>query len=505
MRILWRSTLFIILFAVFYCGRGNPELDPQSLEVNRAARIQLLKEEGDRQFAMMYWAGWHRAALQYEEVLIGSDDQSLRQKLFDALILLYIREKSFSVDTGAYLERASELLPRLDSPVNRIHLKLAREIADRSDLLNQYGLPRQSEDYEGYLKELKILCTHIDIDYRHYLYILYLGLHARSREFKQYIKEKEAFTDLYPDSNLRFFLTAAGESGDIETVADRYPDFIELHIPLADRLYNQKKFLAAEAKYRSILEVNPRVPAAHTGLGSIHFWLEFYEEALPYYEEALKLNPYYPKALFGKAVSLHYLGRYDDSNRVLDVMLEKQSFYHGEAHYFKAVNHYHLHKLDRIEEHIRIAETYIPDSVELNTFAGIYYYHLKQLEKAASYFKRVLERRRENADAHYYLGLIDIRQTGGGRAPDLFEPAARYFLKDLHLLEGNLDRVEHLDISARHKEKRRLKIIARFKEMSQKYLQYGRNIKLIYKERRSPLLDRIHELLDQLQQVSRRF
>ena len=107
--------------------------------------------------------------------------------------------------------------------------------------------------------------------------------------------------------------------------------------------------LACRAKPLSLI---PDYTRAINGLANIYFFtLEAYENALKTYEAALKWDPQNTAALFGRGAALHNLDRFEDSNKVLDLMLASGlsrngrvgansiQYYRGEAYYCKAYNY----------------------------------------------------------------------------------------------------------------------------------------------------------------------
>lgn len=485
--------LFIFLFIFLNCGINKQKIN-HTLKENEVKFVEL-KEKGNKEFKKMYWAGWKNAIDNYDKALKIKNDNNIKQKLFYSLLLISIREKMFEVRNYNYLERAKKLLPEIDNELNKIYLEIAREIVDLSFLSEKHKAHRW-KDSKIFQKNLNLILKNVNSDYLYCFYIEYLGNHATAKQFKQFTQDRKNFSKKYPDTNLGVEFAQIPE--DIEKKMEKYPDFIELILIQAEQLYRKGDFLQTEAKYKDIIKINYRVPAAHTGLGSIYFWLELYDEAIPYYNDALSINPCFSKALFGKAVSLHYKGNYEESNRMFSEMIEKQTFYHGEAYYYTALNNYYLNKYKEIDMNIIKAEAYMPDSIELNAFAGIFYYHSKKISKAETYFKKVLEQNNMHGDSYFYLGLIDLKRKKNEIAFVKFYNAAKFFLQSINRIEEKLQNVKNLKVSEIYKKKRRQKLKKYLKNIIKSNMESLLEIITVFKNGKNPKLKHINTIFNEI-------
>ena len=137
-----------------------------------------------------------------------------------------------------------------------------------------------------------------------------------------------------------------------------------------------------------------------------------------YYESALKWDPKNTAALYGKGTVLHILGRYQESNATLDMMLQGDlsrrgrasdqavRYYQGEGIFYKAYNYHLMGDFAKARELVDTAKRYIPASDSVNYLSGLLYYHSNQYQLARDDFLKVLQSGVTNCDAQYYLGLI---------------------------------------------------------------------------------------------------
>lgn len=423
-----------------------------------------LVSNGDREFQKMYWAGWKNAIRLYERALKLKKDERIKQKLFFSLLLLAIREKKFDVRNDVCIKKAEKLLSGLNSKIFKIYLDISKRIVNAPGLSEKFQIQKSPITTRDIInKNILLLKTNSKTDYLYYFYLLYFGQYASSQEFEKYTIESKRFLSDFPYSNLK--IEIGGSSYDLDKTLEKFPDFIELILLQADQLYRTGKYTEAKSRYRFILEINSRVPSASTGIGSIYFWLELYDEADYNYNQALTIAPYFSKALFGKAMCKHYVGEFEMSNDILSELIEKQPLYHGEAYYYMALNHYNLKNNNEVKENIKKAMSFIPNSTDLNAFAGIFYYYLKNLKKAKLHLKKVFEHGVHHADAYFYTGLIAM--TEKKPAKNYFTSAARYYWEDIESQKVKLNRVETLSLNEKLKIKLKAKRLERLKNTTE--------------------------------------
>lgn len=139
-------------------------------------------------------------------------------------------------------------------------------------------------------------------------------------------------------------------------------------------LMDQFKFEEAVREFQAILEINPRIVAAHVNLGIAHFYRQEYEEAVRALQKALELDP--------RQVHAHY---------VLGLIYRNQ---------------------DRVEEAISAFEKVLerdPEDPSTNYYLGLLYSRQRDYNRAQEYLRRVIEREPYNASAHYNLATALFR------------------------------------------------------------------------------------------------
>ncbi len=442
--LLIAALLFMQCESQFQPKDINPGIDKQ-----KEMAYNDLKNRGDREFNKMHWVGWEKAIKFYREALkLHPGSTEIKEKLFFSLILKAIREKQLLLEDPTAIEDACCLLQDINSL--SADFKMYFSIARR--FMGIKSIDRIS------IAELEQLKGTIQEDYQFYLYLLQLG---NAAPFEKWVAEYQDFLKEYPRSNLKYFLR--GGHDDIDRTLEEYPDFIGLLLDRAENFYQSQKYDQAERTFAQVLDLNAHIPAALAGIANIYFTFGLYEKALHYYEEALKASPLYYKGLFGKAVCLSQLQDYEASNRTLAIIIENQLEYQGESYYYRAFNNFLLENVSEVEPDIKKAEAYIPGSLELNTLAGMYYYHIKKLQKARYYFRLANQIDPKYAEPYYYLGLIDVRENKTESALKNLALSARYFKSLIDSKEIKIADIDKKEIKGSLKIKIRNLMIERLR------------------------------------------
>ena len=340
----------------------------------------------------------------------------------------------------------------------------------------------------------EILKSDINSDFKYFFYILYLS--RQGIELPLYRKETEKMISLFPDSNLKYFLR--DKFIEIDKGIRTYPDFIELLLTRADRFFSTGNFKKAEEYYSKVLEYDDKTSIALSGLGNIYYYYELYEKALDYYRRSAAVTPLYYKALFGQAVCLSQLEEYEKSNEVLDRMIENDLWYKGEVYYYRAFNYFVLNDYSKVEPDLKNSETYIPDSVELHTLSGMFYYETKKYTRAREGFNKALSINKKYPRPYYYLGYLDIHNKDIKGALQNFSLAGIYYLELIDRSIRNLNNIDNLNISGTQKmnikERRKKRIRAKIDEISVKMKNAVGMFKHVKKEK----LRLLYKILDNL-------
>ncbi len=380
---------------------------------------QQLIETGDRYFSSMHLTGWRKAEEFYYKAYQIKAAPKLRDQRLLTLCLTAIREKDEAIINPATYEKIDRLG---EFPLNTKQQYLYNIVRHYRTLpVFREGAPRpraaESKELDHSLFDLQ----HSALDTYLYLYMLnYYSCgsdECRQRLMTLY-REKDIpnLAKKYGKALSPLFVYADTKTLQLYSaeIEEKRPQFAEFFRLKGNLLFKEQKLKQAAVYYRKALEIIPQYNHVLNGMGNIYFFtVENYREALKYYQQTLGTDPYNPVALFGKGVSLHHLERYDESNRVLDTMLEKQPRFHGEAYYYKAYNAGLVNDPVKARRLIDLAkkEPVYSGSGEIYFFSGKLYYDQEMYNDAAFDFDFVLmDRRFSRCFPLYYLGMISVKQ-----------------------------------------------------------------------------------------------
>ena len=420
---LW---LVILCFMVSCAGpTPAPRFDAE------AELFSQLRQQGDTEFAKMHWRGWKNAVGYYEDALAKRDEAELRQRLFTAFILLSLRETELFFRDESWLQKAEELLPRVPEMPCTAYLAIAQK-KFYVHALNPGGFAHKTLEPEKYP-----LSRETGSAFSHYLYLLFLRLVAGRDSTAKLINEENEFRRIYGNSNLAVYLRSYTPQEMSEKLA-AFPDFAEMVMLRGGRHNSEKKYQAALADYQRAVEIMPVLYKARNAMATLCYSLQEYEQALLYYGQTLEIFPLEPTALFGRAICLSELRRYDESDRALHEMIEKQIFYHGEANYYLAKNNYYRNRPDETRLYLNLAAAYIPDSPEMNMLSGLLYLDRGQPGPAALDFRKVLGQQPQHAEAWYFLGQATLLQKKIQEARAHLQNAMENFRRELGEFDAKL-------------------------------------------------------------------
>ncbi len=184
----------------------------------------------------------------------------------------------------------------------------------------------------------------------------------------------------------------------------------------AQTLDDEQKRLALIRKavphFQKAIELHPFFKNAYLQLGNARVYLGKYEEAISGYDQALRIDPDYVEALTNKGVALSALHRYEEALALYEQALKTKPSY-ADARQRKistlreAGRHYGQQgQLDKALSFLLLAEKEAPEDFTILHLLGIAYASGGQTQKAIQYFQKALKyaQGKDAAIIYYDLG-----------------------------------------------------------------------------------------------------
>jgi len=138
--------------------------------------------------------------------------------------------------------------------------------------------------------------------------------------------------------------------------------------------------------------------------GLIFLWTDDYEEALPYFQNAVEKDPNYADAWFYIGYCNGELGRHTEEIEAYKQAIRIKPDY-AEAHYNLGVVYGKLGRYTKEIEAYKQAIRIKPDDAEAHYNLGAAYVSLGRYYEASEAYKQAIRLKPDWADAHYCLGL----------------------------------------------------------------------------------------------------
>ncbi len=446
------TTTYLALLIVFLLSGCATQKDirQQPKPMLSQTEFQEIIAQGDTFFAQMHLYGWRKAAEYYRNAYALKKTTELRDKRFLTLCLIVIRQYHEKIVNQSAYEELDTLgnFPKnqkqqylFDIVTHYRSLPVARDSSARVAAKEKKELDASLFDLENSPLDayLVMYClNYYTCDLRIY-----------NDELLQLLKKYpiQSLIAKYSAHPLFIYFNYPARGAQVENAEEQYGHFAEYFVYKANELFKNNKLKQAAVYYRKVLESIPDYTEAINGLGNIYYFtIQDYDTAITYYQNTLDLDHTNPVALFGKAVSLHYLGKYQESNQVLDYMLANQELYHGEATYYKAYNYYHLQDHAAAREWIDRAKELLPNAGEVDFLSGLLYFNRGNKKEAENDFLSVLD---DDRYPHYYplyyVGMAKLERQDWTLFKD-FSDSIQAFEGGISSIEEQIKKIADLEL-----------------------------------------------------------
>ena len=194
--------------------------------------------------------------------------------------------------------------------------------------------------------------------------------------------------------------------------------------------YKLKNFQAANENYTLLLKLHPKCYAAYVDMGNMLVLDKKFDDALPYYNKAVKMNDSDINLFNSRGMCYYYADKFElaikDFRRVIKLDPNNYIAYNniGSATY----NNQNIAEASVVD--LKLAEAQFNKSLELkpdfelaNRNRGIVRYHLDKIDEAYNDLLYATQLDPNDESAQYYLGKVLVKQKNYTIAIQFFDNA----------------------------------------------------------------------------------
>jgi ankyrin repeat protein len=472
--------LFLVVFSLMNCTtkKGTIKQPEHVQPVFPQEKYQELIRQGNDYFSLLHLYGWRKAEEYYSKAYEMKKTPELRDKRFLTLCLIALREKQEKIVNPTVYEKIDSLGDFPRNPKQQYLYDIVQHYRSlpviRKDNVHTAAKEKKEVDVTQFDLENSPLDTYLYLRcLKYYTY----NLKAYDEEMMALLKKHRILElmEKYSLDPLFIYFNYKNAANREKEVEEQYPQFAEFLAFKGNKLFTENKLRQAAGYFQKALELIPDYPNPLIGIGNIYYFtIQDYETAVQYYQKALDLDGLNPTALFGKGVSLHYLQKYEESNEVLDFMLQNQDMYHGEASYYKAFNLYYMKDPVKAREWVDRAISLLPHSGEVHFLSALLYYNEGKMKEAEEDFSITLyDRLYSPCYPLYYLGMIRLKNQDWSFLED-FSDSIRCFENAFLNMNRRITAIDSLEIEEHQKEwmkQRQRAKLEDFKQAAQQVIQ----------------------------------
>jgi tetratricopeptide (TPR) repeat protein len=406
--------------------------------------------QGDVRFAKMHLYGWRQAESLYNRAFEIQEHGETLDKLLLTRFLLLIRETDEGIFGDHSIENLDFICAGSDSHFRSTLCEMGRTRLRFAGVLDEVPPIALSPGISWELLNGKRGNSALEA----YLYLLFVRDMVRHR----YAEELELFLEEYPDSPFAAYLLLVHGNlgGRPDAVVD--PEFAEFHVYSGEELISRESYQDGIASLTEALDLVPDYTRASIALGNLFlFTLQCPEGAQHHYETTLKSDPRSVAANYGLAVSYHYLGRYLESQVLLDRLLtedyarwstvesEYRPYYRGQACYYKAYNYYLTNMKVEAREWVERARVHQPDAEGPNYLSGVLNFEKELIPEAEQDFFKVIDQGTDLCDAYFRLGKIEHWRESDSAIPH-FKNSGICLERNLEVILSRLEQVRKMGL-----------------------------------------------------------
>ena len=181
----------------------------------------------------------------------------------------------------------------------------------------------------------------------------------------------------------------------------------------------------------------PQWPALTHALGIDFMSIEDFDTAIEFFQRTLDLYPGDQNVSLDMAKALTYGRRFVEALETLEGLLPLNDVFTGEAHYWRAVNQWHLGRDEEAWVNVELAEAMLRNAA-VPKLAGLIAYRRNQLKVARERFELAWERDPDDCEAGFNLGAVAAELTWWTRTTNVLSQAILCFEKRDEVLKREI-------------------------------------------------------------------
>jgi tetratricopeptide (TPR) repeat protein len=350
----------------------------------------------------------------FRRLAVGRARPLLITSLFEAEVLVGLREREFAVDPSESFGRATALLAELppEYPGAR-YLELSRLVPpdDAGATWAERTAFERASPRVVQLRELQkeLLAGAGSAPFRAYLSAS-LDCVVTARRATTGLREAPADAPMLV--RYRMWTCPAVRGRPLETIAAAVPDFIEaeflvarqpsLNITSAYTKRQREAFTAAALRF-------PRSPAIAYGLGALNQTVGDCKAAILHYEDTIALSPEHEDAAMQRVICLGHIGQFVPAIEGATRIIERRYYNMSDAYYWRAWSHYQRRDLTAARADIDDARA-VSFNIKVLTLGGMIKYDQRHLDLAEADLSEAVKMDIHNAQcvARWYYGLVSF-------------------------------------------------------------------------------------------------
>lgn len=209
---------------------------------------------------------------------------------------------------------------------------------------------------------------------------------------------------------------------DVTAFGAAHPAFVEVAAIVGEAELARGRLVSAEEALAAALADLPGLVPALTLRGDIRQRMEDFDTALGFYDAVLARAPEHREALLGHMRCLGFMGRHEAAIADADRLLGLDSWYLGEAHYWKAWNLFNLRRLDDARASVDDARRLLVNA-DVHYLGGVIAFRQERQDDALRDFDAAIDLEERHCEAHFDRAALHLVRRVWDKASIGFDEA----------------------------------------------------------------------------------